>query len=222
MAGMTARQVRDELTALADPKILSVNQRHGDDHAVNLTKLRAVAKRAKGDPELPQQLWDSGDTAARLVALHISRPAAYSAEQLEEMLREARTPKVRAWLLSSVIKKFPHREELRRAWFDDADPHVAAAAWELTSERVRKQPDGLDLSALLDAIESQLAQAPEPLQWAMNETLAHIGIENPALRERAVAIGERLEVLKDYPTPPNCTSPYAPIWIAEMARRAQG
>jgi hypothetical protein len=38
-------------------------------------------------------------------------------------------------------------------------------------------------------------------------------------RARAVAIGERLEVLKEYPTPPNCTSPYAPIWITEMMRR---
>jgi hypothetical protein len=26
-------------------------------------------------------------------------------------------------------------------------------------------------------------------------------------------------VLKDYPTPPNCTSPFAPVWIAEMVRR---
>jgi hypothetical protein len=26
-------------------------------------------------------------------------------------------------------------------------------------------------------------------------------------------------VRKDYPTPPNCTSPFAPIWIAEMVRR---
>jgi hypothetical protein len=32
-------------------------------------------------------------------------------------------------------------------------------------------------------------------------------------------IGERLEVLEDYPTPPNCTSPFAPTWIAEVVRR---
>ncbi|WP_218121537.1 hypothetical protein [Tessaracoccus flavus] len=53
----------------------------------------------------------------------------------------------------------------------------------------------------------------------MNETLAQIGIHHPALRERALTIGERLEVLKDYPTPPNCTSPFAPTWITEMVAR---
>lgn len=54
----------------------------------------------------------------------------------------------------------------------------------------------------------------------MNTALAQIGIEHERLRARAVAIGERLGVLKDYPTPPGCTSPYAPTWIAEMVRRS--
>ena len=56
----------------------------------------------------------------------------------------------------------------------------------------------------------------------MNTTLAQIGIENPELRPRALEIGERLGVLRDYPTPANCTSPYAPEWITEMVRRREG
>ena len=55
----------------------------------------------------------------------------------------------------------------------------------------------------------------------MNECLAHIGIEHPDHRARALVIGEGLEVLKDYPTPPTCTSPYVPAWVAEMVRRQQ-
>ncbi|NLG45485.1 DNA alkylation repair protein [Gordonia sp. (in: high G+C Gram-positive bacteria)] len=209
-----------ELAALDDPKIRAVNERHGDDHGVNLTKLRAVAKRLKTQPDLARELWATGDTAARLLAILISRPRAYSADDLDAMLREARTPKVHGWLLANIVKKSPHAEELRVRWMADADPVVASAGWQLTSVRVAKDPDGLDLPALLDTIETEMADAPDRLQWSMNETLAHIGIAHPDLRQRAVAIGERLEVLKDYPTPPNCTSPYAPLWIAEMVRRA--
>ncbi len=102
---------------------------------------------------------------------------------------------------------------------DDADADARAAAWSLTSVRVAKSPDGLDLDGLLDRIESELRDAPSREQWAMNETLAYIGIHHPALRERALEIGERLQVLADHPTPPNCTSPFAPLWIAEMVRR---
>ena len=65
----------------------------------------------------------------------------------------------------------------------------------------------------------EMKDAPDRLQWAMNAYLAQIGIDHPDHRARAIDIGERLEVLKDYPTPPNCTSPFAPIWITEMVRR---
>jgi 3-methyladenine DNA glycosylase AlkD len=138
------------------------------------------------------------------------------------MLREARTPKVHDWLVNYVVKKSPHCDELRAVWIEDADPVVASAGWALTTERVAKKPDGLDLVGLLDVIEAEMKGAPERLQWAMNHCLAQIGIEHAELRARAVDIGERLEVLKDYPTSPGCTSPFAPVWIAEMVRRQGG
>ena len=96
---------------------------------------------------------------------------------------------------------------------------VASAGWALTAERVAKKPEGLDLDGLLDVIEAQMKDAPDRLQWAMNNCLAQIGIEHPEHRARAIDIGERLEVLKDYPTSPGCTSPFAPVWISEMVRR---
>ena len=91
--------------------------------------------------------------------------------------------------------------------------------------------EGVELVKLFAAIKSRkvrlrvldlvraLKDGPERLQWAMNHCLAQIGIEHPEHRARAIAIGERLRVLEDYPTPPNCTSPYAPTWIVEMVLR---
>ncbi|MEV1060506.1 DNA alkylation repair protein [Micromonospora chalcea] len=218
----TVAEVTAELAALDDPKIRAVNERHGDDHGVNLGKLRAVAKRLKTQQDLARELWATGDSAARLLALLICRPKAYGRDELDAMLREARTPKVHDWLVNYVVKKSPHAEPLRLAWSADPDPVVASAGWALTTERVARNPDGLDLAGLLDEIEAEMAGAPERLQWAMNHCLAQIGIEHPAYRERAIGIGERLGVLKDYPTPPGCTSPYAPVWINEMVRRQHG
>ncbi|OKI95178.1 DNA alkylation repair protein [Streptomyces sp. CB01249] len=219
MTEATATDVLAELAALDDPKARAVNARHGDDHGVNLTKLRALAKRLGKRQELAVELWESGDTAARLVALLVCRPKAYTQGELDRMLREARAPKVHDWLVGYVVKKSPHAEELRLAWTEDPDPVVASAGWALTAERVVKRPDGLDLGGLLDVIEAEMRGAPDRLQWAMNTCLAQIGIEHPEHRARALDIGERLGVLKDYPTPKGCTSPYAPVWIGEMVRR---
>lgn len=219
MAQETLTGVLGELAALEDAKVRAVNERHGDDHGVNLGKLRAIAKRLKTQEELARELWDTGDTAARLLSILICRPKSFTRDELDAMLREARIPKVHDWLLSYVVKKSAHAEELREVWFADPDPVVASAGWALTADRVVKDPTGLDLAALLDTIETNMKDAPERLQWAMNTCLGHIGIEHPEFRARAIDIGERLEVLKDYPTPPNCTSPFVPLWIAEMVSR---
>nr|WP_024799397.1 DNA alkylation repair protein [Nocardia sp. BMG51109] len=219
VAEVMVAEVMAELAGLEDPKVRAVNEKHGDDHGVNLTKLRAVAKRLKTQQELARGLWATGDTAARLLALLICRPKAFERDELDTMLREARTPKVHDWLVNYVVKKSPHAEQLRPAWFGDPDPVVASAGWALTTERVAKRPEGLDLAGLLDIIEAEMADAPDRLQWAMNHCLAQIGIEHPGHRARAIDIGERLQVLEDYPTSPGCTSPFAPVWIAEMVSR---
>nr|WP_231938399.1 DNA alkylation repair protein [Arthrobacter sp. B6] len=220
-AGSVA-EVMAELATLEDPRAREVNAKHGDDHGVNLSKLRAVANRLKTQQELARQLWDTEDTAARLLALLVCRPKAYERDELDLMLREARTPKVHDWLVNYVVKKNAHSEDLRRSWSADPDPVVASAGWALTTERVKRKPEGLDLAGLLSVIEAEMREAPDRLQWAMNACLAQIGIQHAEHRIRAIDIGERLEVLKDYPTPPNCTSPFAPIWINEMVRRAGG
>ncbi|MFE3459242.1 DNA alkylation repair protein [Nocardiopsis aegyptia] len=219
MSGTTVAQVMAELAELEDPRMRRVNEKHGDDHGVNLTKLRALAKRIRTQQDLALDLWATDDTAARLLALLICRPKAFGRDELDTMLRHARTPKVHDWLVNYVVRKNPHAEELRLAWSADADPVVASAGWALTADRVVRKPEGLDLAALLDVIEARMKDAPDRLQWAMNTCLAQIGIRHPHHRARAIDIGERLQVLKDYPTPPNCTSPFAPAWIAEMVRR---
>lgn len=218
-APSTVPEVMAALAALEDPKARVINERHGDDHGVNLGKLRALAKSIKTQHELALDLWATDDTPAQLVALLLCKPKAFSRDELDTMLRQARSPKVTDWFINYVVKKSPHAEELRVAWSADPDATIRAAGWALTAHRIAKSPEGLNLPALLDVIEAQMKDAPERLQWEMNNSLAAIGINNPDLRARALDIGERLEVLKDYPTPPNCTSPFAPIWINEMVRR---
>lgn len=219
MPETTVKELQAELAALENPKVRAVNEKHGDDHGVNLSQLRAVAKRLKTQQPLARGLWATGDTATRLLALLICKPKEFDGGELDSMLREARAPKVQDWLVNYVVKKGRHAEELRVAWMDDADPVVASAGWALTSDRVVRNPAGLDLAGLLETIEAEMQGAPDRLQWAMNTCLATIGIEHEEHRARSLDIGERLRVLEDYPTPPNCTSPFAPIWIKEIVRR---
>lgn len=214
----TLKGVMREIEELDDPKVREANESRGDDHGVNLTRLRGLAKRLKTQHDLAVQLWATGATAARLLTTLICKPKAFSADDLDAMIREIRAPKLLDWFIVNVVKHSPHMEALRLAW-KDGDDLVGRAGWSLTTERVSKNSQELDLKALLDQIEKEMKQAPARKQWAMNHCLAEIGIHHPKYRKRAIQIGEALKVLIDYPASPGCTSPYAPAWIAEMVRR---
>jgi 3-methyladenine DNA glycosylase AlkD len=217
----TLKDVLRELAALEDPKMREANERRGDDHGVNLTSLRTLAKELGAQPEVALQLWATGGTAARLLATLVCKPKALSPAELDAMVRDIRSPKLLDWFIVNVVKQSRHAEELRLRW-KDADDLVGRAGWSLTTERVAKKAEGLDLDALLGQIEKEMKRAPEHKQWTMNHCLAEIGIHHPQHRARAIKIGERLAIHIDYPASPGCTPPYAPMWIAEMVRRNEG
>ncbi|RJT41108.1 DNA alkylation repair protein [Mesorhizobium waimense] len=216
----TIDDVMRELATLEDPKMREANERRGDDHGVNLTQLRSLAKLLKTQHELAVQLWSTGDTAARLLSTLVCRPTTFSTAELDTMIRDISSPKLLDWFIVNVVKAGRHAEELRLGW-KDGDDLVGRAGWSLTTDRVVKNAEDLDLDALLDQIEKEMREAPAKKQWAMNHCLAEIGIHHPKLRTRAIGIGKRLAVLIDYPASPGCTPPYAPVWIAEMVRRRQ-
>lgn len=219
MSDWSVSEVIARIEELEDPKVQKVNEKQGDDHGVKLADVRALAKEIKSNHDLAERLWETGNTAAQLVAVLISEPTMFTNADMDRWLREARTPKVRTWVVNYIVKKGHHSDGLRQIWFNDPTPEVAAAGWDLTTAMIEHRSNELDMIRLLEIIEKQMKDAPEPLQWAMNNCLANIGIHHAYLRERAIGIGEKLEVLKDYPTPLNCTSPYAPTWINEVVSK---
>jgi 3-methyladenine DNA glycosylase AlkD len=103
----------------------------------------------------------------------------------------------------------------RQRWMVSDHAMAARAGWSMTAERVAKKPTGLDLVALLDRIEAEMATAEAEPQWTMNTTLAMIGIHHPMHRARALAIGERL---RDLPRPPDPARQHLAV-RAELDRR---
>jgi 3-methyladenine DNA glycosylase AlkD len=218
---MTLADALAKLEALGNEKVRALNQRNGageNQYGVKLGDIRTLAKAIQTNHALALELWETGNLDARLLAILLMKPRDLSADELDRLVRSNAAPQVSDWLNAYVVKAHPDKETLRQRWMVSDDPMAARAGWSLTAERVAKQPEGIDLAALLDRIEAELATAAALPQWTMNNTLAAIGIHHPAHRQRALAIGERLGVYRDYPTSPGCTSPFAPIWIAAVGR----
>jgi 3-methyladenine DNA glycosylase AlkD len=211
-----------QLHSLGNEKVRAQNGRNGagdDQFGVRLGDIRTLAAKLKADHQLALALWGTGNVDARLLAILLLKPKKLSRDELDRMVRSARLAQVADWLNAYVVKHHPDTESLRQSWMHDGDSWAARAGWSLTAGRVARDPDGLDLPALLDRLERELGSAAPEVQWTMNACLAGIGIHFPEHRRRAIAIGETLGIYREYPVSKGCTSPFAPVWIDEMVRR---
>ncbi len=218
----TVKDVLAQLEPLGNEATRKHNAKNGagkNQFGVKMGDIRVVAKRIKTNHALALELWKTGNVDAQFLATLLMKPTELSAVEMERLMKTVTFSHVADWLHSYVLKEHPAKEELRQKWMTSDERWTARAGWRLTAGRVVKCPEGLDLVALLDRIESEMGSALPEVQWTMNECLAQIGIQFPKHRKRALAIGEKLGVLRDYPCSKGCTSPFAPIWINEMVKR---
>lgn len=223
---MTVKEILFELESSGDDARRKHNAKAGapdNQFGVKLGDIRALAKKLKADHALSLKLWDTGNVEAQLLATLMMNPKSLSAAELEALTRSTTCAQVADWVNAYIVAQHPDRESLRQKWMKGSpskDKWAARAGWNLTASRINKGDDkDLDLEALLDRIEKEMPKAKPEVQWTMNFTLGAIGIHHAKLRTRAVAIGEKIGLYKDWPVSKGCTPPYVPVWVAEMVKR---
>ena len=219
---MTVKEILAQLKSLGDEARRKHNAKAGapdNQFGVKLGDVRALAKQLKTDHALALQLWDTGNVEAQLLATLLLKPASLTAAEVDKLTRSTTCAQVADWANSYVVAQHPEKDALREKWMKAKDRWAARAGWHLTASRVNKGAGGLDLPALLDRIEKELPKAPAEVQWTMNSTLAAIGIHDAKLRKRAVAIGEKFGLYRDWPVSKGCIIPYVPIWVEAMVKR---
>ena len=219
---MTLEETLRHLESLGNAGVHAQNAKRGagdNQFGVKRGDLRILANKIKTNHELALSLWKTGNIDAQFLATLLINVSLLSADEMDRIVRSVTFAWVGEWLHSYVVKEHADKETLRQKWMTSDDPMAARAGWALTAGRVAKSPEGLDLAALLDRIEKEMGAAAPEVQWTMNCCLAEIGIHFPKHRKRAIAIGEKLGIYRDYPCSKGCTSPFAPIWINEMVRR---
>jgi 3-methyladenine DNA glycosylase AlkD len=221
---MTIHDILSQLESMGNEKVRAHNLKFGagsNQFGVKMGDIRALAKKIKTNHPLALELWETGNVEARFLATLIINPKELSIEEVDRLVRSEKFPHVADWFSAYVVKLHPENETLREMWMKSDDPMAARAGWSITADRVAKKTPGLNHTALLDRIEAEMPTAASETQWTMNMTLAQIGIQNSQLRSRALAMGEKMGIYRDYPVSKGCTSPFAPIWINEMVGRME-
>jgi 3-methyladenine DNA glycosylase AlkD len=186
---------------------------------VPLGDIRTIAKQIKSDHSLALALWATGNVEAQLLATLVLQVKSLAAGDVDAMTRSTTCAQVADWWNAYVVAQHPEKDALREKWMKDKDRWAARAGWNLTASRANKDAAGLDLPALLDRIEKEMAKAKPEVQWTMNNTLIAIGIHHAPHRKRAIAIGEKIGLYKDWPVSKGCIPPYVPVCVPAMVKR---
>src|SRR5262245_8812467 len=161
---MTLEKALEQLESLGNEGVRAQNAKGGawgpgagdKQFGVKHGDIRVLAKKIKADHKLAMSLWETGNIDAQYLAILLIKPKDLSAKEVDRLVRSVTFGWVADWLTNYVVKQHPDKEILRQEWMATDDRWAARAGWSLTAERVVKSPDGLELPALLDRIESEM------------------------------------------------------------------
>lgn len=191
-----------------------------------LGELRKVAKEIKKDHKLAMELWSTGDFLPRQLAILIMDKKKLSQDLIDELVNDMQNHPLNErtqlidWLMANQFTKDQQTVALMESWANSSSALKRRAFWYYQARlRWTGKTDFPNSENLLDSIEIRIACEEPEVQWAMNFTAGQIGIHQPELRTRCIAIGEQTGLFKDEVVSKGCTPNYLPEFISIEAAK---
>ena len=192
--------------------------------------IKKRAKAIKVDHDLAMELWEQGDYYPRLLATLIFDKKRLTEDIIDKLAADLlmhesdERNQLSDWLLANQLTKSKPLIRLMETWQDSPSSVLRRWFWYYQA-RLRwtgRTPPPANSAELLDVIEAKIEAEEPDVQWVMNFCAAWIGIYEPELRARCIALGERLGLYKDEPVAKNCTPSYLPEFIRiEVEKRGK-
>ena len=216
--------VMAELEAAGTAQNRKVYARHGAAEpmfGVSYAELGKIAKRIKTDHALAQQLWDTGNHDARVLALRIADPAALDESLARRWLRDVDNY-ILAEGLGGLCAQTPHARALSDAWRDDPSEWPASVGWFIVM-CTAEDPEVWsveELRGLLEQIEAEIAVRPNRVRHEMNGAMIVMALRNGNLRRSVLAAAAQIGPVKVDHGQTGCKTPaVAPYVERTLAHR---
>jgi len=185
--------------------------------SANLGKLQ---KALRVDHALARELWASGNSDARILAMMIADPALATAKELDALVKEVHFPALAGYFARFVAKsKYAHSK--MEAWMKSKNDLTGETGWTILSQ-LTLAGNALDdgyLSNTLNTIEKSIHTAPNRTRHAMNMAIVAIGIRNSKLQNLALGAAARIGKVEVDHGKTGCKTPDAAAYIRKTAAR---
>lgn len=192
---------------------ISAKKNAGDNQfGVAIGNLRVLAKKLGINHGLAMELWESGNTDARILSTMIMDKDELSSKEIVDMIKYITYFILMDEFVYNVVVKTDYANEIYNELINSEDEYTGRAGWDIVISKVLNK-DTIDVDYIIKKIESEIKDAPIYKQQSMNRCLCEIGIHFSEYTESCIEIGERIGKLDNRQVPKGCTSTYAPEWI---------
>ena len=202
-----------------------VYARHGAAEpmfGVSYAELGRIAKPIKTDHTLAQELWDSGNHDARVLALRVADAAVLEESLAGRWLRDVDNY-ILAEGLGGLCAQTSHARALSDSWRDRPDEWPASVGWFIVM--CTAEDPGVwsveELRGLLGRIEAEIDQRPNRVRHEMNGAMIVMALRDAGLRRSVLAVATRIGPVKVDHGQTGCKTPeVAPYVERTLAHRA--
>ena len=206
-----------ELEMVGTEQNRKVYRRHGVNgyqFGVSFANLKRFAKRIGSNTPMAEMLWCSGVHDARVLATMVS-----DVQTIMECLIDRWLDDLDNYILTDAFSDMVARTRfaLKKAdeWSASTQEWVGAAGWNLVAQLALHDPS-LQNAYFLDklaGIESHIHQRPNRTRYSMNNALIAIGVRNPELESKALALSDRIGKVQVDHGDTSCKTPNARAYI---------
>lgn len=221
---MNTGEILATLKSLGKPQTAAIYKRHGagDNVYGTLTsEIAKIKKKIKTDHALGQELWNTGNAEARILALLISDPAKVSRADADALLTDGQVRFVGCYL-SDLVAQSPSAETTMRAWMKSKEELTREMGYAILSTRLRNDPESVsdaDAAKILATIEKEIHGSPNWARYAMNNALIAIGVYKPALQAQTLEAATRIGKVEVDHGETSCKTPSAVPYIEKAVKR---
>ncbi len=220
---MSVEEVMQTLESLGTEQACKTYKRHGVKGSlfgVSYADQKKLTKKIKMNHSLAQELWDTGNHDARVLALMIADPKQATGALLDHWIGDL-NDYVMTDGLSGYIGQTTLGREKMDAWMRSEGEWISTVGWHILGTLARTDqalPDSY-FEAYISTIEHNIHGSKNRTRFAMNNALISMGMRNATLEQKAIDAANRIgKVIVDHGDT-NCKTPDAVSYIKKANDR---
>jgi 3-methyladenine DNA glycosylase AlkD len=161
-------------------------------YGVSTANLKLLVKAIKKDHALAEQLWETGNYDAQVLALMIADPRQMTSEIIDAWSKVITNYGITDYFVGLVIQT-PFAEEKAQLWKDSENEWIGRMGWHLIGRLAadKTRPDS-EFEAYLPVIEGEIHTRLNRTRQAMHNALIAIGTRGGEIMDKAFASANRI------------------------------